>query len=290
VALTSARSSAEQTLPEAKQTKESVQDFELSITRALADQLEERLDALVLVALSAGTLAELISNRPGVYVLALDGKRVYVGKAAQSLQRRLRDHHKKLSGRERLSLNRVEFVGLYMNEDLDAVAPERQLIGRYKPPWNFNGFGNNDPGRRRDTTVVKHDHFDALYPIKLSYHLGQFDHVATLTDLLSVGKDRLPFVFRYDTTAPAQATYSKIPIHVTKEFDAEGLFELLIASLPPGWQLTALPGYAILYRETIDYPSALGWWRRDASGGVVRTAGAFKRDPGSAAVDAEGDH
>lgn len=56
-------------------------------------------------------------------------------------------------GREHLRPEDVAFVGLYVNEDLEAAAAEKLLIRRYRTEartgesWNFNSFGNHDVGK-----------------------------------------------------------------------------------------------------------------------------------------------
>src|SRR2546423_5476461 len=142
----------------------------LSIPRALADQLAEGLRKLTPAALDEHEISRL-GRRPGIYHLYQNGLLVYVGKAEDSLPKRLTEHYRKLIGREKVGA--MTFACLYVDEDLHAVAPERLLIHRYRAagqaPWNTNGFGNHDPGRRRDTTAFEADHFDSLYPVRLDW-------------------------------------------------------------------------------------------------------------------------
>src|SRR5689334_7795740 len=72
-------------------------DFKLSITKALGDQLAYALGQLGRASLTEENL-EILSERPGVYQLYLNGDFVYVGKADKSLPERLRNHLTKLSG------------------------------------------------------------------------------------------------------------------------------------------------------------------------------------------------
>ncbi|MFN2495899.1 MAG: GIY-YIG nuclease family protein, partial [Pseudonocardiaceae bacterium] len=106
-------------------------DFKLSITQALADQLAERLEPLRPAPLIEDSL-ERVESRPGVYELFLGEQRVYVGKASTSLPFRLRKHARKLSGRTGSLLEKVSFVCLYVDEDLEAAAPETLLIKKYR--------------------------------------------------------------------------------------------------------------------------------------------------------------
>jgi hypothetical protein len=177
-------------------------EFKLSITRALADQLADALSRLQPAPLTLDGL-ENIQPRPGVYELYLDDQRVYVGKASKSLPTRLHNHLRKLSGRSRIQLNDVSFQCLYVDEDLEAAAPEKMLIKMYRnqggAPWNTNGFGNKDPGRRRDHSLVKSNHFDALYPINLDLAIGSIPPgTYPARKFLEKVKSSLPFNLRFD--------------------------------------------------------------------------------------------
>lgn len=170
-------------------------DFKLSITQALADQLAQRLRPLRPAPLNDTSL-DHVENRPGVYELLLAHQRVYVGKASKSLPARLRNHARKLSGRTGLSLADVSFICLYVDEDLEAAAPETLLIKKYRDeggsPWNTNGFGNKDPGRQRETTEIAADHFDALYPINLDATVELTPGEWRVVELLAEIKRKLP--------------------------------------------------------------------------------------------------
>lgn len=251
-------------------------DFKLSITQALADQLAERLKPLRPARLGENSLQH-VENRPGVYELFLADQRVYVGKASRSLPARLRNHMRKLSGRRGLSLANVSFVCLYVDEDLEAAAPETLLIKKYRgaggSPWNANGFGNKDPGRRRDTSEIAADHFDALYPINLDATVKITPGRWRVNELLAEIKGNLPYNLRYDRTSTAARHNYQAAVQIESSAQtARQLAELVVSALPVGWQLTALPGYAILYKETTEYDTALAWWRRTPTG-VAETTG-----------------
>jgi hypothetical protein len=276
-------------------------EFKLSITKALADQLSAALRKLTPVALAPDTLA-LLPKGPGVYQLYLDSKPVYVGKASKSLPVRLRKHLRKLSGRP--ISGTVSFVCLYLDEDLEASAPEKMLLGKYEGkyeraeseatqrlPWNNNGFGNNDPGRRRDASVVEGNHFDALYPVNLELQVDQLDSgLRPVSDLLVQLKRQLPYNLRFENpkdSARARKDYKTLvevpasPITVTEAL------KLILNALPEGWQATALPGYVILYYEEAIYKSAQRWWSRTGEQ-VVETQGPGLLAP-AASIAEEGD-
>ncbi len=81
-------------------------------------------------------------------------------------------------------------------------------------------------------------------------------------------KRATPFLFRYGpphhqdlTTVIGQAPVA----HLDKLSFAQWA-EFIINLLPAGWQLTQLPGYAILYKENQDYGSAKGYFRKNDAG------------------------
>jgi hypothetical protein len=258
-------------------------DFKLSITKALADQLDEKLDKLTPHTLTKEAIDSL-ERRPGVYLLWYREQRVYVGKAQQPLPVRLSNHLTKLSGRRNLSIDEVKFVCLYVDEDLDAAAPEKLLIKKYRArtdggdlepsrgvPWNTNGFGNKDPGKERDGSAVASNHFDALYPIRLDFDaLALGRGPARVGDVLSSLKSQLPYNFRFDKKSEwARRDYKRMVDVPATTSTTERAIALIVQALPEGWQATALPGYLILYpeKEIRQYPSALRLWRR--SGDMV---------------------
>lgn len=249
-----------------------VADFKLSITKALADQLAERLEPLRPHELTEDAVEQL-DRRSGVYLLYHRRHRVYVGKAQQSLPTRLRQHWRKLRGREGLILADVGFVCLYVDEDLDAAAPEKLLIRRYRAeggpggvPWNVNGFGNKDPGRNRDRSAVPRNHFDARYPANLDWPLELTAGLRPLGEVLSEAKRQLPYNLRYERGARARVAYEAELDVPAGPLTLAQFLELVIAVLPPSWQATALPGYLILYSERSELPSARAWWRREDDG------------------------
>ncbi|MCK9924845.1 hypothetical protein MXD61_23755 [Frankia sp. AgPm24] len=271
-------------------TPDSVAEFTLSITKALADQLAEALDSLAPCPLTSRNLDDL-EERPGVYVLFLDGRRVYVGKAEKALPGRLEQHLRKVSGRSGLSLDRMGFVCVYVDKDMDSIAPERMLIARYGSrggvPWNSNGFGNKDPGRRRDHSLVKINHFDVEYSIDLETPVILSAAEVPVWTALRDLKKTLPFIFRYDTSTQGKAIMKAASVAVSPAATTfRAVIEEIMRVLPAGWQTTALPGYAILYREreAVEYLSAAGYWRKAQSGDVVWRAGASQHDPSRAPI------
>lgn len=256
-------------------------DFRLSVTKALGDQLGDALTKLERAALTEENLGRL-HDRPGVYQLYLLGERVYVGKADESLPDRLRQHLRKISGRRNIDLSDMTFSCLYVDEDFHALAPERLLIDRFKGaggiPWNGTGFGPKDPGRERDTTTIKESHFDNKYPIDLDTPIhGISPGRMTLRDFLKEIKRLLPYNFRYEKLPMSNQSSLEVPTHA---FSADEAFRMVSEKLGSDWQITALPGYVIMYAEPKDYKSA---WRYYRAGNVIEKVPEV--DPGGVVED-----
>jgi hypothetical protein len=68
-------------------------------------------------------------------------------------------------------------------------------------------------------------------------------------------KSALPFLLRYERTQRAEDDYESAEVAVpSKGMTAEALLDLIAEALPE-YQVTALPGYVVVYREERDYPS-----------------------------------
>ncbi|MFE6932461.1 GIY-YIG nuclease family protein [Streptomyces sp. NPDC057699] len=258
-------------------------DFTLSITKALGDQLAAALDGLDRAPLAEPNIARL-KEKPGVYQLYLNGEFVYVGKADKSLPTRLRNHLGKISGRRNISLDEMAFSCLYVAEDFSALAPEQLLISHHKGmgniPWNNNGFGNKDPGRQRDSTVLKQNHFDVVFPIDLDRPIeGLSPGETTLHELLETIKAGLPYNFRYGTSGEFKTRRVHVP---AAGMTADQVFQLVSAEIPAKWQITALMGYVIMYDDSPStYRSAWRYYRH----GQLVSAQPEAEPAGSAEVD-----
>lgn len=249
-------------------------DFTLSITKALGDQLADALDGLDRAPLREDSIGEL-KEKAGVYQLYLNGEFVYVGKADKSLPSRLRNHLRKISGRRNISLDEMTFSCLYVAEDFSALAPEQLLISHHKGmgniPWNNNGFGNKDPGRQRDSTVLKQNHFDVMFPIDLDRCVdGLAPGEIRIHDLLEKVKAGLPYNFRFGKSA--QYTRQSVQVSAVR-MTADEVFRLISAEIPDSWQITALMGYVIMYDDSpTTYKSAWRYYRNGQPVGAVPEA------------------
>lgn len=237
--------------------------FQLSITKALGDQLAEALAKLKPAPLTRENL-DMLQKAPGVYQLYLKGQFVYVGKAEGTLPDRLGDHLKKITGRT-LPNEDMTFTCMYVEEDLSAVAPERLLIKRHKAigqiPWNNSGFGRHDPGRNRDKTIPDANDFDTLYPIDLGIEVGGLtvgkQAVKTFANAVKKG---LPYLFRLQDSIELNQVAVNAP---TATMTADEAFRLIASHAPPKWQVCALTGYVIMYKTDRElYPSARRYYRK----------------------------
>ncbi|GAA2112639.1 GIY-YIG nuclease family protein [Actinomadura alba] len=253
--------------------------FRLSITEALSTQLHAALDRLEPAPLTHDNLRALeaqaetlgLPSMSGVYQLYRQEpgrarELTYVGKADQPLPRRLGDHLFKLSGRVGIPIEEISFKCLFVEEDLSSVSPEKMLIKRHlqtgRIVWNNRGFGINDPGRNRDGTVNKSNHFDLEYPIDLSLKAsGIKPGRQSLYAVLQAIKSGISFNFRYQRSA----TFKKRQIDVpTSDMTVDEAFRLVAGHLETGWKISALVGWSIMYKDNDrSYPSAFRYYRPD---------------------------
>jgi hypothetical protein len=207
-----------------------------------------------------------IPDSQGVYQLFLDGNLVYIGKtdAEAGLRRRLERHSQKIQHRNGLDPSRVSFkaVRIYV---FTAVDLETQLIQHYggmsAVRWNGSGFGSNDPGRERDTTRYRQDHFDARFPIDIERSLNlEIPVWGSAADILLALKNALPYVLRYEMATPRSRSPhpdlrdTMVTMSLISHVTARAVIEAVVHELPTGWQATYLLSHVILYKETKTYP------------------------------------
>ncbi|WP_419403518.1 hypothetical protein [Stenotrophomonas rhizophila] len=202
-----------------------------------------------------------VNDGQGVYQLFFREELVCIGKTDREagLRLRLQRHCGKVRSRVGLNQADVSFkaVQIYVFTAMDL---EGALIRHYKGKklplsWNLSGFGSNDPGRERDNSRLKINHFDSCYPIDLEM-LVHFDcgDGRSAASILKQLKDELPFTIRYQSSSPRSKTphaelinssislppgpisVRTVLIHIASELGRE-------------WQVTALPGHVIIYRE-----------------------------------------
>lgn len=280
--------------------------FKLSITKALGDQLDEALKQLKPAPLTPENIHYLelqasekrLNHRSGVYQLyrkaedrsagASDASEqreefIYVGKA-DSLSDRLSQHYRKLTGRHNIDMNDISFTALFVEEDFSALAPERLLINKHRDTaiaWNNIGFGPKDPGRNRDKTKLKDNHFDVQYPINLDITVsGLHTGHQELPKYLDEVKKKLPYNFRFQSIKKQQGKpLRELMIEApASTMTADEVFRLISTVIPEGWKISALMGYVIMYPDNPEtYNAAIRYYHH---GGHVEDATPLTAPPG----------
>lgn len=242
-------------------------EFEFDLPGALLSQLVVVLESLEAEPLNISNLGK-VPEEQGVYQLFLDEDLVYIGKtdAEAGLHRRLARHARKILHRTGLDPARVRFkaVRIFVFTAMDLEADLVRHYGRPKAlGWNGSGFGSNDPGRERDTTAVRPNNYDALFPIDIDRAMG-FGIVdgEPAASALARLKETLPYTLRYQgRDARSRKPHGDLETSTLDPLGgpvtARSALRHIVSALPPGWQATALPGYVIVYKEAPrEYPRA----------------------------------
>lgn len=240
-------------------------EFEFDLPEALLASLIKILDGLTTAPLTADSLAD-IPEAQGVYQLYLDDKLSYIGKtdADAGLHKRLTRHARKVLYRKGLSASRVSFkaVRIFVFTAMDLEGDLIRHYGGVKAlAWNGSGFGSNDPGRERDTTRVDQFNYDAIFPIDVDREMAfAIDKDESVASALARLKDALPYTFRYQTDRPRSRQphgdflAATLPA-LSGPVSPRRAISHILGSLASEWQATALPGYIILYKESLrSYP------------------------------------
>ncbi|MCM0020619.1 MAG: GIY-YIG nuclease family protein [Tagaea sp.] len=239
-------------------------EFEFDLPKALLERLAATLDATQPAPLTEESAARL-GDVQGVYELFHKGQLVYVGKtdAKAGLRQRLSQHALKIKHRIGLDPSDVSFkavrIFVFTAMDLEAdLIVHRKKRG--KLAWDKSGFGNKDPGRKRDQSTVKRSHFDALHRIDTERVIAGLSFVGgkSAADALERLKAYLPYNLRFHKVrrrAHPDLTEATLDKALKPKSVREALSEI-VGVLPKGWTVTVLPGYIIFYRERATYPSA----------------------------------
>jgi hypothetical protein len=235
--------------------------LEFDLPTALRDQIVALFKRLKPATLNSANISSMgmAGDGQGVYQLFYKGKLAYIGKTdlEAGLRKRLIRHGLKISSRKNIDKNDVKFLAarIFVYSAMDL---ESSLISYYKkngnpPLWNTSGFGSNDPGRRRDTSKVKENHFDSLYPIDLDWPAGRdLIKSETIADALAHLKRSTPYLIRFETNHRKKPHTDLINEQAPKFRSNETVKSALLKIarvLGNDWQITALPGYVIIYKE-----------------------------------------
>lgn len=252
-------------------------EFEFDMANPLFEQIRHDFELLEFVEL-VGPNLDGMENRPGVYGLTVGGEIVYVGKADRNVVSRLWKHRRQLSGRRGIRPEEVQFRCLYLAQTWNPLSPEEHLIKRYRPAWNSSGFGPNDPGRNRDKTNLKENHWHVRYPLDPDWvcegiEAADYD----VFDLLRLVASHAPYWVRFQGNKRSAEGESSAQYEEAQEdyrsaakvlvprsgMTVEQLLLLAVAALPrpDTWQLTQLPSHILLYKERDEwYPRMRRIW------------------------------
>ena len=135
-------------------------NFIFDVDRAYEDQLTSVLE-------SSPTHSIELPDAPqifGVYVLYWDEVTVYVGQA-KNLRNRLRDHLRKIQGRQGINASDVTCKYLTIARLWEVARAEYVLIARFNPEWNgIPGFSSHAPGSGRPGRPGYVNQWDQRFP------------------------------------------------------------------------------------------------------------------------------
>lgn len=243
------------------------QELEFDLPSKLLEELVKLFGEMPDGHLNAESLGH-VEEEQGIYQLFKDDQLVYIGKtdAEAGLKKRLARHAAKIQSRRNLSAEHVTFkairVYVFTAMDLEAL-----LINYYKESglqleWQHSGFGSNDPGKERDTTTFKKDHFDTMYPIDLELEvtIEMENNTITVADLFKQMKKQLDYNIRFQSRGGGRKPHQDLEdAEVTlpsKSGTVLSYLKIAKRELGTNWKITALPGYVIAYKnDTRKIPS-----------------------------------
>ncbi len=136
-------------------------EFFFEFDKAFTHQLIEKFEASPEHPLTE----DVAPKRNGIYALYRKSEIVYAGKALPTtLGQRLREHYRKIDGRQNISVKEMTCRFLTIDSDWFVRAGEYALIKTYAPAWNRSGVGSHVPGVGRPG--VKVSQFDKVFPPK----------------------------------------------------------------------------------------------------------------------------
>lgn len=251
-------------------------EFEIDIPAVFRQQLPQILDAIPGAPLTLKNVTALPEKAQGGYILMLGGKRVYVGKtdAQAGFRSRLRRHWCNVQHRIGLDPKDITFkavrILVFHNFDVEDILIKRfSEIDGLPLSWNNSGFGNNDPGHRRESQNVAQ--FDLQHPVDIDRHLDVEVGKKSVLETLIQLKDELPYLLRYETDpSPTQTNKYKM-VHYTKghidqrecdvilprsSMTVREIMSNIVEALPSGWLCTVFPDRVILYKDSTRYANA----------------------------------
>ncbi|MFD5207551.1 PIN-like domain-containing protein [Streptomyces anulatus] len=201
-------------------------------------------------------MVDIVDDSPGLIALFHSDSLVYLG-SSKSATRRLRQLHRKISGRINISPEEVSVVVAPLGgEQINDRMLLQSMITEERPVWNLNGFGNHDPGRLRAFLPLPSDHFDMLYPIDLSIRVPRLANSRTIGELILAMRDEIPY--------PVDSRNHDLAVIANGEVDSSSLdgtvensLRVLANALPQDWQITVMVGRVIIEPIFRDVPHAV---------------------------------
>ncbi len=231
--------------------------FKFRLPIAVTEQLIAKLEGLTATALTLEALRSLADfqvkhdMRSGVYVLYLDGKAVYAGKADDVVDR-LQQHLEKIRGRVILAQQEIGYKALVLDENWSTSANEGLLISHYKTKgeceWNGAGFGPKDVGKRRDGQEP--NWFDKQYPINTDWKIDSLEDKTTLREVLAAMKNQLPYLLRYELDV--EDLNRKLNLKGV-ERTAHALASLVAKTLGREYQFVVFHSHMVVYKSKKQY-------------------------------------
>jgi hypothetical protein len=236
--------------------------LEFDLPGALLTALLSKFDDIEAADLTEPCVRDEVQDEQGVYALYLKDplRLVYIGKTDSDagLRHRLIRHSKKLIGRTNIQPGAVAFkairVFVFTAMDLESALIQHHG-GVAQVAWNNSGFGSNDPGKERDTTNYKADHWDTQYPIDIDDCFVDIDPGQyTVAEVLGRLKDDLPYLLRYERPKRSRTSFhpdhEQTLVQITRsDMTTRRVLEACVAVLPAGWHATALPSHIISYKN-----------------------------------------
>ncbi len=229
-------------------------EFEIDIEVILRERLPITFEEMPAAPLTAANVAMLPEKAKGAYLLLLDGTPVYAGKTdtRHGFRDRLKRHADTIHGRTGLEAARLTFKALrilvFSAFDVEAILiNELKKHDRTALPWNYSGFGSNDPGRNRDGQQPAK--FDLEFPIDVDFEVEDLPTGSLrLDEFLNQVKQRLPYTLRTGSVPRDARVFIS-----SSTMSVRDLLNAAMRSLPPGWQATVLHGRIVIYHEQKEY-------------------------------------
>ncbi len=197
---------------------------------------------------------ELVEEIPAVIALFHNENLAYLG-FGRPAGHRLRRFRKKLSGRQNISPQDVQFTIAPASVDqMDDRVLIQGMVSERRPPWNMNGFGVIEAGRLRARARLAENHFDMLYPIDISFTTDRLATAETVKQLATSLIENVPYrIYIGEMIREVGDT----PVDKSAlDGTVKTALHALANSLPDYWQISVMPGAITVEPMLFDAPEA----------------------------------